>query len=130
MAFTYKEYGTVLTKKACILIVKGLENCIYGQIVDLGMGGKGMVIGFNEEHVNVLILKEKKAINAGATVSTTMQPLTTPVGKNFLGRIVTALGEPRDGGGPIKADDHYPIFRDSPPIMARGAVSRAVETGV
>jgi len=128
--FKYKEFGTVISKKQCVIVVEGLANCIYGQLVDLGGGSRGMVIGFTEKHAQVLILKELTAIGAGDRVATTLEPFTTPVGTNFLGRISTSLGEPRDGKGPIKADDHYPIFRDSPPIMSRGPLERSLETGV
>lgn len=128
--FKYKEFGTVITKKQCVLIVEGLENCIYGQLVDLGEGSQGMVIGFTEKHAQVLILRETRSAGAGDRVSTTMQPFTTPVGQGFLGRVTTALGSPRDNGGPIKPDDYYPVFRDSPPIMGRGSLIRSVETGI
>ena len=126
----YKEYGTIITKKQGVVIAEGLDNCIYGQLVDLGKGSKGFVIGYNEKVVQILVLKEKGAINAGDRISSTMEPLTTPVGKNFIGRVTTALGEPRDSGGPVHADDRYPIFRDSPPIMVRGPVENSLETGV
>ena len=128
--FKYKEFGVVVSKKQCVVVVDGLANCIYGQLVDMGGGSRGMIIGFTEKYAQVLILKEMTAIGAGDRVATTLEPFTTPVGNNFLGRITTALGEPRDGKGPVKADDHYPIFRDSPPIMARGSLERSVETGV
>ncbi len=128
--FQYKEYGTVLTKKQCVLVVEGLENCIYGQLVDLGNSSTGMIIGFTKEFAQVLILSENKQLGAGDRVSTTMKPFTTPVGENFIGRITTPLGVPRDGGPPIQADDYYPVFRDSPPIMARGPVARTLQTGV
>ncbi len=126
----YKEYGTIITKKQGVIIAEGLENCIYGQLIDLGKGSKGIVIGYTEKIVQILILKEKAAINAGDRISSTMEPLTTPVGKNFIGRVVTALGEPRDNGGPVRADEYFPIFRDSPAIMVRSGVEHALETGV
>ncbi len=126
----YKEYGTIITKKQGVVIAEGLENCIYGQLIDLGKGSKGIVIGYTEKVVQILVLKEKGAINAGDRISSTMEPLTTPVGKNFIGRVVTALAEPRDNGAPVRADEHFPIFRDSPPIMVRAGVEHALETGV
>jgi len=126
----YKEYGTVFTKKQCALVIDGLQNCIYGQLVDLGHGSKGTVIGFTEKYAQVLILKENVPVGAGDKVCSTMEPFLAPVGNNFLGRISSALGEPRDDKGPIKPDDHYPIFRDSPSIMVRSPVIRCVETGI
>lgn len=128
--FKYKEFGTVISKKQCVVVVEGLANCIYGQLVNMGGGSRGMIIGFTEKYAQVLILKEVGAIGAGDKVNTTLEPFTTPVGENFIGRITTSLGEPRDGKGPVKADDHYPIFRDSPPIMSRGSLERSLETGV
>lgn len=126
----YKEYGTVITKKQGVILADGLENCIYGQLVDLGRGSKGIIIGYTEKFAQIIVMKEKGPINAGDRISSTMEALSTPVGKNFIGRVVTALGEPRDNGGPVQADDHYPIFRDSPPIMVRGPVENALETGI
>ncbi len=126
----YKEYGTIITKKQGVVIAEGLENCIYGQLIDLGKGSKGIVIGYTEKIVQILVLKEKAAINAGDRISSSMEPLTTPVGKNFIGRVVTALGESRDSGAPVRPDEYFPIFRDSPPIMVRGPVEKSLETGV
>ena len=41
-------------------------------------------------------------------------PVTVPVGKATLGRVFNLIGEPIDGLGPVKADDYWPIHRDSP----------------
>ncbi len=126
----YKEYGVIITKKQGVIIAEGLENCIYGQLIDLGKGSKGFVIGYNEKIVQILVLKEKAAINAGDRISSTMEPLTAGVGKNYIGRVTTALGETRDNGAPVRPDEHFPIFRDSPAIMVRSGVEKALETGV
>ena len=53
----YKEYGTIITKKQGVVIAEGLENCIYGQLIDLGKGSKGIVIGYTEKFVQILIFK-------------------------------------------------------------------------
>lgn len=126
----YTEYGSVITKKQGVILADGLENCIYGQLVDLGSGSKGIVIGFSEKYAQILVLKEKAPINAGDKIASTMEPLSIGVGKNYIGRVITTLGEPRDSGGPITPDENYPIFRDSPSIMVRGPVENSLETGI
>lgn len=126
----YKEYGTVITKKSCVVVVEGLKNCIYGQLVDMGSGSTGLIIGFTEKVAQILILTEKQSISAGDRVSTVLKPFNVPVGKNYLGRITTVLGAPRDNLGAIEPDDYFPVFRDSPAIMDRGPLERTLETGI
>jgi len=57
------------------------------------------------------------------------EPFRIPVGEAFIGRMVTALGEPCDQGGEIEAEDHVPVFKDSPPITHRAPVSSFLPTG-
>jgi len=126
----YKEYGQVLSKKQCIVTIDGLENCIFGQIVDFEFGSKAFIVGFNETCAQGLIVKERGRIHAGEKVSSTLQEFAVPVGGQFMGRIVTPLCEPRDGLGPIKADSYLPVFRSSPGVMDRDSLDTPLETGI
>jgi F-type H+-transporting ATPase subunit alpha len=56
--------------------------------------------------------------------------LSTKVGKDFIGRVVSVTGEPLDGKGAIAADGSRPIFNLSPPIYEREQLSTQLETGV
>ena len=125
----YKEYGAVISKKQCIVTADGLENCIFGQIIDFEHGSKGMIVGFNEQVAQILTLREKGRIKAGERLTASLEPFTIPVGDNFVGRIITALGEARDGQGPVKANAHMPVFRDAPGVMDRKPLDQPVETG-
>lgn len=127
---TYKEYGNVVSKKQCVVLVEGLNNCIFGQTVDFEGGSRGFVIGFNEESAQILLIKERGRIHAGEGITSTLCEFKVPVGEEFIGRIVTSLGEPRDGLGPIHAADHLPVFRDSPGVMDRAPLDQPVETGI
>ena len=126
----YTEVGIVKAIRGCIVIVTGFHNCINGQLIHFGYGTLGMVVGFNEDEAQVLILKESEKIRTGAEATASIEPLVTPVGKNFIGRIVNPLGDPLDGLGPIEPDAMFPIFPESPPILDRQPLNKTLETGI
>ncbi len=126
----YTEIGTVKAIRGCIVIVTGLANCINGQLIRFGYGTLGMVVGFTHDEAQVLILKESSKIRTGDDATASIEPLVTPVGKNFIGRIVNPLCEPLDGLGPIEPDYTAPIFPESPPILDRQPLNKTLETGI
>ncbi len=126
----YTEVGQVKAIRGCIVIVSGFKNCINGQLVRFGYGTIGTIVGFTETEAQVLIIKETEKIRTGQEAAASIEPFNTPVGKNFIGRIVNPLGEPMDGLGPIAADEMYPIFPDSPPILDRQPLNKTLETGI
>ncbi len=126
----YTEVGYVKAIRGCIVIVTGFGNCINGQLIRFGYGTIGMVVGFTETEAQVLILKETEKIRTGQEAQASVEPLVTPVGKNFIGRIVNPLAEPLDGLGPIVPDDIAPIFPESPPILDRQPLNKTLETGI
>lgn len=126
----YTEEGVVKAIRGCIVIVTGFENCINGQLIRFGFGTIGMIMGFNEHEAQVLIIKETEKIRTGQKAIASIEPFNTPVGKNFIGRIVNPLGEPLDGLGPITNDGMAPIFPDAPPILDRQPLSKTLETGI
>ncbi len=126
----YKEFGSVISKKQCVVTVDGLDNCLFGQLVDFAHGSKGFIIGFNEQVAQVLLLKERGRIKTGEVVSTTLQPFTIPAGKGFIGRIVAPLGDPRDGLGPIQTEKMMPVFCPAPGVMDRRPLDEPLETGI
>lgn len=125
----YTEVGYVKSIRGCIINVVGLNHCINGQLINFGYGSIGMILGFNQEEANVLILKEVSKIRTGDEARASLEPFTVPVGKNFIGRIVTSLCEPFDGLGPIKEDARYPIFPAAPAILERLPLCLTLETG-
>lgn len=127
--FDVHEVGVVASVRECAVRVKGLPSCINGQIVEFKSGGKGMVFGFNENDVQVLILNSKGEIRLGDEVLSRAEFLHLPVGERFLGRLVNSLCEPLDNLGPIEASDSYPAFTDAPAVMDRVPVKETLETG-
>jgi len=115
----YTEVGHVKSIRGCIVIAIGLEHCISGQLVHFGFGTMGIIIGFNEDEAQILIVKETEQIKTGDEVRASLEPFNVPVGEKFVGRIVNPLCEPMDGLGPIKEDVYYPIFPSAPAILER-----------
>ncbi len=128
--FDVREVGRVVSVREFIVKIDGLPSCMNGQMVEFETGDRGMVMGFTEEHVLVLIFGNKARIRAGQEVYSRAEPFTMPVGPGFMGRVVTSLGEPADNQGPIPAVGRNPIFREAPGVMERVPVKEALETGI
>ncbi len=126
----YTEVGIVKSIRGCIVIVEGFHNCVNGQLVYIGMGTMGNIIGFNEQEAYVLILKQLEDVKTGDEVRASLEPFRVPVGKNFIGRIVNSLCEPIDSLGAIEPDDYFPIFPTAPAILERQPLHLTLETGI
>ncbi|MFH1578383.1 MAG: F0F1 ATP synthase subunit alpha [Candidatus Omnitrophota bacterium] len=127
--FEVHEVGVVKVVRECILKISGLSSCINGQILELPHGGEGMVFGFNEEYVQVLVLNSKGFIRTGDEVYSKGEFLQLPVGEAFIGRIINSLCEPIDDKGEIKASDIRPVFSEAAGVMDRVPVEDTFETG-
>jgi len=125
-----KESGVIKEIRKFVVKVKGLSNCMVGQLVSFADDTKGFVIGYNEEEVLVLLLKSGGRIKANDAVYSEWQTFNLPVGENFLGRIVNALCEPLDGKGPVRESDFYDIFRDAPGVLERVPIDEMLQTGI
>ena len=80
--------------------------------------------------IGVIIFGKDTGIKEGTKVARTKKRAGIPVGENFIGRIVDALGAPIDGKGEIQADDYRPIEQEAPGIIDRKSVSVPMETGI
>jgi F-type H+-transporting ATPase subunit beta len=58
------------------------------------------------------------------------KPISVPVGKACLGRIMNVVGRPVDGLGPIDAETYMPIHREAPSFMEQDTSVHVLETGV
>src|SRR5512137_1632230 len=96
-SFEIREVGVVQSVRKFIVIAKGLPSCMNGQIVEFASGILGLVMGFTEEKVQILVLGDASAIRSGDQVYNKGKSLKLPVGNNFVGRIVNSLCQPQDG---------------------------------
>lgn len=127
--FEVREIGQIQSVRKFVVIATGLPSCMNGQIVEFANGILGLVMGFNEEKVQILVLGDASSLRAGEEVYNKGRSLDLPVSKALVGRIVNALCEPQDDLGLIKAEEHYPVFREAPGVMDRVPVKKTLETG-
>jgi F-type H+-transporting ATPase subunit beta len=84
----------------------------------------------NPRTVRAIALAHTEGLARGMTVQRTGQPITVPVGRQTLGRMFNALGEPLDGGPPPAGVQRWPIHRPAPPLAAQRRGLEFLETGI
>src|SRR5262245_65051942 len=96
-----KSVGTVLSVGDGIARVWGLEDAMAGELLRFPGDVVGMVLNLEEDNVGSVLFGPDDKIKEGDTVHSTGRIAQVPVGDALIGRVVNALGEPRDGKGPI-----------------------------
>ena len=89
-----------------------------------------MVQDLRRGEVSCVIFGDAEEISAGSIVRRTKKTAGMPVGEEFLGRVVDALGVPIDGKGRIQAEGRRPIEAPAPGILERQPVNTPMETGL
>ena len=125
-----QEVGTVISVGDGIASVYGIDHAMYGEIVTLETGLKGMVQDIKENEISCILFGDDSEIKQGTKVCRTGKKAGIPVGEGYIGRIVDALGAPIDGKGEIKADDYRAIEQEAPGIVDRQSVKQPMETGI
>jgi F-type H+-transporting ATPase subunit beta len=69
-------------------------------------------------------------LKRGMTVTSTGKPISVPVGKGTLGRLMDVLGEPIDEAGPVESDEKWSIHRKAPAFDEQASGTELLETGV
>src|SRR5512139_3334267 len=110
------EIGQVLSVGDGIARVYGLDNVQAGEMVEFANGMKGMALNLETDNVGIVIFGSDREIKEGDTVKRTGAIVEVPVGKELLGRVVDALGNPIDGKGPIKATQRSRVDVKAPGI--------------
>ncbi len=124
------EVGTVLEIGDGIARVYGLENCVAGEMLDLGADVTGVALNLEEDNVGVALFGEWEKVGEGDPVKRTGAVISVPVGDELVGRIVNPLGIAVDGGEPIKASEHRPLEFKAPGVVHRQPVTEPLQTGV
>src|SRR5688572_26848533 len=124
-----RNVGTVVTVTDGICRIHGLADVRYGEMIEFPGNVFGLALSLEQDSVGAVVLGDYKGIREGDTVKTTGRILEVPVGRELLGRVVDALGQPIDGKGPLKATKTAPIERVAPGVIYRKSVSQPVQTG-
>ena len=124
------EVGQVLSVGDGVARVYGLDNVQAGELVEFPGGITGMALNLEHDNVGVVLFGSDRGIGEGDTVKRTGQIVSVPVGKEMLGRVVDALGNPIDGKGPIKTSENRQVDVKAPGIIPRQSVSEPMQTGL
>ena len=125
-----EEIGEVLTVGDGIATVSGLKNATYGEILLFTSGVRGMVQDLRDGEIGCILFGSDEEISEGSTVKRTGKTAGVPVGDEFIGRVVNALGVPIDGQGEIHSVDYRAVENPAPGIIDRQPVCTPMETGI
>ncbi len=124
-----RNVGTVVSVMDGICRIHGLADVRYGEMIEFPGNLFGLALNLEQDSVGSVVLGDYKTVSEGDTVKTTGRILEVPIGRELLGRVVDALGQPIDGKGPLKATLTAPIERLAPGVIERKSVSQPVQTG-
>jgi len=122
--------GVVTAVADGVAKVEGLSEVMFNELVEFPGGVRGIAQNLEQDEVGVVLLGEIANIRQGDPVKTTGILLSVPVGKELLGRVVDALGNPVDGKGPINSSERYPVEKIAPGIIPRKSVDQPLQTGI
>lgn len=125
-----QEVGKVVSIADGIAKVYGLKNVMAEEIVEFSTGEKGLALNLEEDSVGVVVLGKGASITEGSEVKRSGKLLSVPVGDSMIGRVVSALGEPIDGKGPVESKEMRFVEEKAPGIMARKSVHEPMQTGI
>ena len=125
-----RTQGTVVSVTDGICRVHGLADVMQGEMLEFPGNTFGLALNLERDSVGAVILGSYEHITEGDTVKSTGRILSVPVGRELIGRVVNALGEPIDGKGPINAKETDVIEKVAPGVIARKSVSQPVQTGL
>jgi F-type H+-transporting ATPase subunit alpha len=125
-----EHVGTVLEVGDGIARISGLSQVASMEMLDFGNDIFGVALNLEERSVGAIILGESTSVKQGDTVKSTGKILSVPVGEALVGRVVSALGEPKDGKGPIATKTFYPIEKIAPGVITRQSVKQPLQTGI
>jgi len=125
------DVGQILEVGDGIARVSGLSNVMVSELVEFPKTGVlGLTLNLEKENIGVVIMGDYAELQEGDLVKGTGRIASVPVGQAMIGRVVTALGLPIDGKGPIETNRSRPVERIAPNVIMRQPVNQPVQTGI
>ncbi|MFO8140415.1 MAG: F0F1 ATP synthase subunit alpha [Marinobacter sp.] len=125
-----KNEGTILSVSDGIVLIHGLADVMYGEMIEFVNGLYGMALNLERDSVGAVVLGDYDELAEGQKVRCTGRILEVPVGRELLGRVVDGLGNPIDGKGELGNTLTAPVEKVAPGVIARQSVDEPVQTGL
>jgi len=125
-----RNEGTIVSVSDGIVLVHGLADVMYGEMVEFENGVYGIALNLERDSVGVVVLGDYNGLAEGQKAQCTGRILEVPIGEAMLGRVVDALGNPIDGKGPIETNLTAPLEKVAPGVIARQSVDQPVQIGL
>ncbi len=124
------DAGVITALGDGIAQIYGLSGVMAGELLEFPHQVVGMALNLEEDQVRAIVMGRSDEIKEGDEVRTTGRVVEVPVGRELLGRVVSALGEPLDGKGELGATAMLPLERVAPGVIVRQPVDTPVQTGI
>jgi F-type H+-transporting ATPase subunit alpha len=125
-----RNEGTIVSVSDGIILIHGLADVMYGEMVEFENGVFGMALNLERDSVGVVVLGDYGDLAEGQKARCTGRILEVPIGEALLGRVVDAIGNPIDGKGPIETTLTAPLEKVAPGVIERKSVDEPVQIGL
>jgi F-type H+-transporting ATPase subunit alpha len=130
-----EEVGEVLEVKDGVARIWGLSSAVANEMLEIESSETGelvtaLALNLEEDNIGAVVLGDYLVLREGDTARRTGRVLEVPVGPEFLGRVVSPLGEPLDGKGSIRSVGTMKVDRKAPGIVYRQPVKEPLQTGL
>jgi len=125
-----ESIGTVLQVGDGIARVYGLDQVMSGELLEFEDKTIGIALNLENDNVGVVLMGSGRQILEGGVVKSTGRISQIPVGDEFLGRVVNALGIAIDGKGDINTTESRLLESMAPGIISRKSVCEPLQTGI
>lgn len=129
LAASGRPTGEVIGVDRFLVTVRGLGDIAVNALVYFENGHQGMVREVRQDTVMILNMTEEN-IAIGTLAVIEAEELVTGVGEGLIGRVISVLGRPLDGKGPVSFAQFDPVFKVAPGIIERQALSEPLSAGV
>lgn len=124
-----QEIGTVIKISDGVCRVFGLNNAVFGELIEFDSGNKGIILDLNEDIATVVLFDRFAPVQEQDIAHRTKSIFKVPVGNALLGRVVSARGVPMDAKEAFTDITMMPIEATAPGIIERVPISKSLETG-
>lgn len=125
-----ESVGYILQLGDGIARVWGLDDAMMSEWLEFPNGTFGMVLNLERDSVGVVLLGSQEGLKEQDIVKRTGKVASIPVGPALLGRVVSPLGIPLDGKGPIETDQFRSLEGTAPNVVERQPVCEPLQTGI